>query len=88
MHYEFGETYQHHWRRSVPNTVRGQNLSALLSLLPLHLSHLTLYLVSDRTVRGQNAILGHIARLPDDTPAHQAVLHEVNFSTSRPPDHT
>jgi len=45
--------------------------------------------VSDRIIRGRNAIFGHVARLPDNTPAHQAMLHQVELlaigrSTPRP----
>ena len=45
--------------------------------------------VSDRITRGRNAIFGHVARLPDNTPAHQAMLHQVELlaigrSTPRP----
>jgi len=32
---------------------------------------------SDRITRGRNAIFGHVARLPDNIPAHQAMLREV-----------
>jgi len=44
--------------------------------------------VSDRITRGLNAIFGHVARLPDNTPAHQAMLRQVELSVSRPPDPT
>jgi len=30
--------------------------------------------VSDRITRRRNAIFGHVARLPDNIPAHQAML--------------
>ena len=42
--------------------------------------------VSDRITRGRNAIFGHVARLPDNTPAHQAMLRQVELSVGRPPD--
>ena len=42
--------------------------------------------MSDRITRGRNAIFGHVARLPDNTPAHQAMLRQVELSVGRPPD--
>jgi len=42
--------------------------------------------VSDRIIRGCNAIFGHVARLPVNTPAHQAMLRQVELSVGRPPD--
>jgi len=42
--------------------------------------------VSDRITRGCNAIFGHVARLPVNTPAHQAMLRQVELSVGRPPD--
>jgi len=44
--------------------------------------------VSDRITRGRNAIFGHVARLPDNIPAHQARLRQVELSVGRPPDPT
>ena len=44
--------------------------------------------VSVRITRGCNAIFGHVARLPDNIPAHQAMLHQVELSVGRPPDPT
>ena len=44
--------------------------------------------VSDRITRGRNAIFGHGAILPDNTPAHQAMLRQVELSVGRPPDPT
>jgi len=35
--------------------------------------------VSDRIIRGCNAIFGHVARLPDNIPAHQAMLRQVKL---------
>ena len=32
------------------------------------------------------AIFGHVARLPDNIPAHQAMLRQVELSVGRPPD--
>ena len=31
-------------------------------------------------------IFGHVARLPDNIPAHQAMLRQVELSVGRPPD--
>ena len=36
--------------------------------------------VSDQITRGRNAIFGHVARLPDNIPAHQAMLRQVELS--------
>jgi len=36
--------------------------------------------------QGRNAIFGHVARLPVNTPAHQAMLRQVELSVGRPPD--
>jgi len=44
--------------------------------------------VSDRITRGRNAIFGHVARLPDNIPARQAMLRQVELSVGRPPDPT
>ena len=44
--------------------------------------------VSDRITRGRNAIFGHAARLPNNIPAHQAMLRQVELSVGRPPDPT
>jgi len=44
--------------------------------------------VSDRITRGRNAIFGHVARLPHNIPAHQAMLRQVELSAGRPPDPT
>jgi len=40
--------------------------------------------VSDRITKGRNAIFGHVARLPDNIPAHQAMLRQVELSVGRP----
>jgi len=40
--------------------------------------------VSDLITRGRNAIFGHVARLPDNIPAHQAMLRHVELSVGRP----
>jgi len=40
--------------------------------------------VSDRITRGCNAIFGHVARLSDNTPAHQAMLRQVELPVCRP----
>jgi len=44
--------------------------------------------VPDRITRGRNAIFRHVARLPDNIPAHQAMLGQVELSVGRPPDPT
>ena len=56
--------------------VRNSEVSSRTGLAP----------VSDRITRGRNAIFGHVARLPDNTPAHQAMLRQVELSVGRPPD--
>ena len=40
--------------------------------------------VSDWITRGCNAIFGHVARLPDNILAHQAMLRQVELSVGRP----
>jgi len=40
--------------------------------------------VSDWITRGRNAVFGHVARLPDNIPAHQAMLRQVELSVGRP----
>jgi len=42
--------------------------------------------LSDRIIRGCNAIFGHVARVPDNTAAHQAMLRQVELSVGRLPD--
>ena len=49
-----------------------------------HFSSTELILIT----RGRNAIFGHVARLPDNIPAHQAMLRQVELSVGRPPDPT
>jgi len=44
--------------------------------------------VSDRITGGRNAIFGHVARLVVNTPAHQAMLRQVELSVGRPTDPT
>ena len=56
--------------------VRNSKVSLCTSLAP----------VSDQITRGCNAIFGHVARLPDNIPAHQAMLCQVKLSVSQPPD--
>jgi len=41
---------------------------------------------SDRIIRGRNAIFGHVERMPDNTPVHQAMLCQVELSVGRSPD--
>jgi len=57
----------------------GRILSVTLRSL-----HTGLTPVSDQITRGRNAIFGHVARLPDNIPAHQAMLHQVELSVGRP----
>jgi len=56
--------------------VRNSKVSLRTGLAPL----------SDRITRGRNAIFGHVARMQDNTPAHQAMLRQVELSVGRPPD--
>jgi len=42
--------------------------------------------VPDWIIRGCNAIFGHVSRLPVNTPAHQAMLRQVELSVGRLPD--
>ena len=42
--------------------------------------------VFDRITRGRSAIFGHVARLLVNTPAHQAILRQIELSVGRPPD--
>ena len=39
--------------------------------------------MSDRITRGRNAIFGHVARLPVNTPAHPAMLRQVEHMDPR-----
>jgi len=63
----------------------GMILSVTLRSLYALVLHLP---VSDRITRGCNAIFGHVARLPDNASAHQAMLRQVKLSVGRPPDPT
>jgi len=58
----------------------GMILSITVRSLYALVSHLCL----DWITRGRNAIFGHVARLPDNTPAHQAMLHQVELPVGRP----
>ena len=55
--------------------VRNSDVSLRTGLAP----------VSDWITRGRNAIFGHVARLPYNIPAHQAMLRQVELSVGRPP---
>jgi len=55
------------------NFVRNSEVSLRIGLAP----------VSDRITRDRNAIFGHVARLPDNIPAHQAMLRQVELSVGR-----
>jgi len=50
--------------------VRNSEVSVRTGLAP----------VSDQITRGHNAIFGHVERMPDNTPAHQAMLRQVELS--------
>jgi len=54
--------------------VRNSEVSLRTGLTPM----------SDRMTRGRNAIFGHVARLPVNTSAHQAMLRQVELSVGRP----
>jgi len=41
--------------------------------------------ISDTISHRRNAFFGHVARLPDDVPAHKALNCHINLSLSRPP---
>ena len=41
--------------------------------------------ISETISRCRNALFGHVARLPDDAPAHKALNCQVNLSLGRPP---
>ena len=51
-------------------------------------SEVSLRTVSDRITRDRNAIFGHVAGLPDNIPAHQTMLRQVELSVGRPADPT
>ena len=55
------------------NFVRNSEVSLRIGLAP----------VSDRITRDRNAIFGHVARLLDNIPAHQAMLRQVELSVGR-----
>jgi len=42
--------------------------------------------VSDLITRRRNSVFGHIARLPEDTPAHQALRCHVDLTLGDLPD--
>jgi len=44
--------------------------------------------LSDRITTGRNAIFGHVARLPDNIPAHQAMQRQVELSVGQPQNPT
>jgi len=50
--------------------VRNSEVSSRTGLAP----------VSDRITRRRNAIFGHVARMQDNTPAHQVMLRQVELS--------
>jgi len=61
-------------RRDTHDFVRNSEVSLRTGLAP----------ASGRITRGRNAIFGHVARLPDNVPAHQAMLRQVELSVGRP----
>ena len=65
-------------RRDTHDFVRNSEVSLRTGLAP----------ASGRITRGRNAILGHVARLPDNIPVHQAMLRQVELSVGRPQDPT
>jgi len=60
------------WRDHVQNT----EVSSLADLGP----------VLDPIVRRRGSLFGHVARLPEDTPAHQALPCHIDLSLGRLPD--
>jgi len=58
--------------------VHNSEVSVRIGLAPM----------SDQITRCRNAIFGHVARLPDNIPAHQAMLRQVELSVGRPADHS
>ena len=56
--------------------VRNTDVSSLTGLGP----------VLDPIVRHRSSLFGHVARLPEDTPAHQAFRYHIDLSLGRLPD--
>jgi len=81
-----------HWRQSQTRLVSQDRVASRHLLHWFRNSEVSsrtgLAPVSDRVTRGRNAIFGHVARLPDNTPTHQAMLRQVELSVGRPPDPT
>ena len=81
-----------HWRQSQTRRVSQDRVASRHLLHWFRNSEVSsrtgLAPVSDRISRGRNAIFGHVARLPDNIPAHQAMLRQVELSVGRPPDPT
>jgi len=78
-HLPIHRTLSHEVSRSIlgirwQDFVRNSEVSLRTCLAP----------VSDRIIRYRNAIFGHVARLPVNTPAHQAMLRQVELSVGRP----
>ena len=68
-----------HWRQSQTRRVSQDRVASRHLLHWFRNSEVSsrtgLAPVSDRISRGRNAIFGHAARLPDNIPAHQAMLY-------------
>ena len=76
------------WRGPMPNALGPRHLIGIRWHHFVRKSEVSLRIglatVSDRIIRGRNAIFGHVARLPVNTPAHQAMLRQVELSVGRP----
>jgi len=55
--------------------IRNQDISATTGLLS----------ISDNISHHRNTLFGHVARLPDDVPAHKALNCNINVSLGQPP---
>ena len=42
----------------------------------------------DQIIRRRNSLFGHVARLGNDTPTHQALRRQIDISLGRLPDRT
>ena len=59
-----------------PDHMRNTDVSSLTGLSP----------VLDPIVRRRSSLFGHVARLPEDTPAHQALRCHIDLSLGHLPD--
>ena len=64
------------WRSAGRTIIRNTEVASLTGLCP----------VLDLITRRRNVVFGHIARLSEDTPAHQALRCHVNSSLGHLPD--